>query len=191
MELQNRHQMEMEGLVDSMKQMREDFKGQIQVLTDQGRRHEQYTTGHAVVKQIGEVHRTLRNICRAPDLSQANLADFDQWSEEMIHTIEVARTNESQYNKVNIEFIYGSIELELRSQAEGHVPAKMEHINLITPEAYLQTLEKLYTPTRPPLHQERQVRGKKTTTYGISHGISSNHVPVVQQSQVQRPSLPG
>ena len=56
------------------------------------------------------------------------------------------RTNSVDYNKVNIEFIYGSIELELRSQAEGHVPAKMDLINLITPEAYLKTLEKLVYP---------------------------------------------
>ena len=35
---------------------------------------------------------------------------------------------------------------ELCSQAEGHVPSKMELINMTTPEAYLQALEKLYTP---------------------------------------------
>ena len=91
LEMQDRHRMEIDGLVDSMMQMREDFRGQIQVLTEQGRRHEQHTTGHAVVKQIGDVHWTLRNICRAPDLSQANLADFDQWSQEMMHTIEAAQ----------------------------------------------------------------------------------------------------
>ena len=99
-----------------------------------------------MVKQIGDIHRTLRSICRAPDLTHANLADFDQWSQEMMHTIETARTNESQYNRINIEFIYGSIELELRSQAEGHVPSKMEYINITTPTVYLLELEKLYTP---------------------------------------------
>ena len=76
----------------------------------------------------------------------ANLADFDQWSKKMMHTIETARTNDPQYNRINIEFIYGSIELELRSQAEGHVPSKMELMNMTTPEAYLLALEKLYTP---------------------------------------------
>ena len=160
-EMQNRHHREMEGVVDSMTQMREDFNGRIQLLTDQGRRYDQYTPAHAVVKQVGEVHRTLRNICRAPDLSHANLADFDQWAEEMLHTIEAARTNNADYNKVNIEFIYGSIELELRSQAEGHVPAKMELINLITPEAYLQTLEKLYTPADHLSTKRGEFEGRK------------------------------
>ena len=99
-----------------------------------------------MVKAIGDIHQTLQSICQAPDLSHANLADFDQWSQEMTHTIETARTNDPQYNWINIEFIYGSIDLELRSQAEGHVPSKIELINMTTPEAYLQTLEKLYTP---------------------------------------------
>ena len=89
-DMQNRHLREMEGVVDSITQMRADFNGRIQLLTDQGRRYDQYTPAHAVVKQVGEVHRTLRNICRAPDLSHANLADFDQWAEEMLHAIEAA-----------------------------------------------------------------------------------------------------
>ena len=146
-DMQNRHLRDMEGVIDSMTQLRSDFNGKIQQLTEQGRRYDQqYTPAHAVVKQVGEVHQTLRNICRAPDLSHANLADFDQWAEEMLHAIEAAQTNSADYYKVNIEFIYGSIELELRSQAEGHIPTKMDLINMITPEAYLQTLEKLYTP---------------------------------------------
>ena len=45
--------MDMEVVVDSMKQMREDFNGRLQLLADQGRQHDQYTTGHAVVKQVG------------------------------------------------------------------------------------------------------------------------------------------
>ena len=60
--------------------------------------------------------------------------------------IETARTNESQYNRVNIEFIYGSIDLDLRSQAEGHVPSKMNMVHLVMPQAYLLDLERLYTP---------------------------------------------
>ena len=67
--------------------------------------------GRVTVKVIGDIHRTLRSICRAPDLSHANLAYFYQWSQEMMHTIETARTNDPQYNRINIEFIYGSIDL--------------------------------------------------------------------------------
>ena len=55
----------------------------------------------------------------------------------MMHTIETARTNNPQYNRINIEFIYGSIDLELRGQAEGHIPSKMSLINMTMPEAYL------------------------------------------------------
>ena len=146
-EMQNNHVREMAGVIESMTKLRSDFNERIQQLTEQGRRYDQqYAPAHIAVKQVGEVHWTLRNICRAPDLSHTNLADFDQWAEEMLHTIEAARTNCGDYNKVNIEFIYGSIELELRSQAEGHVPEKMDLINMTTPEAYLLTLEKLYTP---------------------------------------------
>ena len=121
------------------------MRDELQNAAGQGRRQDQQGNGQAMVKQIGDIHRTLWSICRAPDLSHANLADFDQWSQEMMHTIETARTNEPQYNRINIKFIYGSIELELRSQAEGHVPSKMEYINITTPEAYLLELEKLYT----------------------------------------------
>ena len=75
--------------------------------------------------------------------------------------IEAARTNNPDYNKVNIEFIYGSIELELHSQAEGHVPAKMDLINLVTPEAYLGTLEKLYTPADHLSTKRGEFEGRK------------------------------
>ena len=161
-EMQNQHLREMSGVVDSIAQLRSDFNGKIQQLTEQGRRYDQqYAPAHVAVKQVGEVHRTLRNICRAPDLSHANLADFDQWAEEMIHTIDAARTNTGEYNKVNIEFIYGSIKLDLRSQAEGHVPEKMDLINMTTPEKYLQLLEKLYTPADHLSTKRGEFEGRK------------------------------
>ena len=138
----------MSGVVDSIARVKLDFRAQIEQLTEQGRRYDQqYAPAHVVVKQVGEVHRTLRNICRAPDLSQANLADFDQWAEEMIHTIDAARTNTSDYNKVNIEFIYGSIELGLRSQAEGHVHEKINLVHMMTPDKYLELLAEVVYPS--------------------------------------------
>ena len=95
-EMQNHHAREMSGVVDTIAQMKLDFRAQIEQLTQQGRRYDQqYAPAHVAVKLVGDVHRTLRNICRAPELSQANLADFDQWAEEMIHTIDAARTNMS------------------------------------------------------------------------------------------------
>ena len=161
-EMQNHHLREMSGVIDSITKLRSDFNERIQQLTEQGRRYDQqYAPAHIAVKQVGEVHRTLRNICRAPDLSHANLADFDQWAEEMVHTIEAARTNTGEYNKVNIEFIYGSIKLELRSQAEGHVPEKMDLINMTTPEKYLQLLEKLYTPADHLSTKRGEFEGRK------------------------------
>ena len=131
----------MDGIIESLRQVRDN-----QNAAGQGRRQDQQGGGQVTVKAIGDIHRTLRSICRSPDLTHANLADFDQWSQEMMHTIETAQTNDPQYNRINIEFIYRSIELELCSQAEGHVPFKMEFINITTPEAYLLALEKLYTP---------------------------------------------
>ena len=161
-EMQNHHAREMSGVVDSIARMKLDFRAQIEQLTEQGRRYDQqYAPAHVAVKLVGEVHRTLRNICRAPELSQANLADFDQWAEEMIHTIDAARTNTSDYNKVNIEFIYGSIELDLRSQAEGHVPEKMNLVHMMTPEKYLELLAKLYTPADHLSTKRGKFEGRK------------------------------
>ena len=66
-------------------------------------------------------------ICQITKLSHATLSDFDQWKQEMLNTIESARTNDPKYNKVNIEFIYASIDLDLRDQAVGHEPTKIHH----------------------------------------------------------------
>ena len=74
------------------------------------------------------------------------LSDFDQWKQEMHNTIVSARTNDPKYNQVNIEFIYASIDLDLRDQAVGHEPSKITMIKHIMPEMYLDDLEKLYTP---------------------------------------------
>ena len=185
-EMQGHHAREMSGMADTLAKMRADFAAEIEQLTQQGKRYDQqYAPAHIQVKLVGDVHRTLRNICRAPELSQANLADFDQWAEEIIHTIDAARTNTSDYNKVNIEFIYGSIDLDLRSQAEGHVPEKMNLIHMMTPLQYLELLAKLYTPADHLSTKRGRIRGEETTVHGIAHGLSRGHVPPVQQSQIQ------
>ena len=88
----------------------------------------------------------MHSICQIPKLSHTTLLDFDQWKQEMLNTIESARTNDPKYNKVNIKFIYASIDLNLRDQAVGHEPTKITMINHIMPEMYLKDLEKLYTP---------------------------------------------
>ena len=160
--MQTHHARELEGIIASVTKMRTDITEEITRLTQQGRRYDQqFAPTHVQVKLVGDVHRTMRNICRAPELTQANLADFDQWSEEMIHTIDAARTNEAQYNKVNIEFIYGSIGLDLRSQAEGHVPEKMSLIEMTTPKQYLELLAKLYTPADHLSTKRGEFEGRK------------------------------
>ena len=78
-----------------------------------------------------------------------------------MHTIETARTNDPQYNRINIEFIYGSIDLELRGQAEGYVPSKMSLINMTMPEAYLLELEKLYTPADHLSTKRSEFKGRR------------------------------
>ena len=116
----NKHALRLGGLAESMRTMRDELMNEIQCLAAQGKRYDQqFAPPHTQVKLAGDVFRTMRGICRAPELTQANLADFDQWSDEMLHTIDTARTNEPTYNRVNIEFIYGNISLDLRSQAEG------------------------------------------------------------------------
>ena len=161
-EMQGHHAREMSGMADTLAKMRADFAAEIEQLTQQGKRYDQqYAPAHIQVKLVGDVHRTLRNICRAPELSQANLADFDQWAEEMIHTIDAARTNTSEYNKVNIEFIYGSIDLDLRSQAEGHIPEKMNLVHMMTPLQYLELLAKLYTPADHLSTKRGKFEGRK------------------------------
>ena len=143
-----KHEHELAGLVDSVKKLRDDLTNDIHLLAAQGKHFDQqFAPPHIAVKLAGDVFRTMRGICRAPELTQANLADFDQWAEEMLHTIDTARTNEPHYNRVNIEFIYGNISLDLCSQAEGHVPEKLENIELTKPEEYLTLLAKLYTPS--------------------------------------------
>ena len=178
---------ELDGVNESLRQMRahhnaaglgggQDQQGGGQGGRGQGGNQDIRTT----VKTIGDIHRTLRSICRAPDLSHANLADFDQWSQEMMHTIETARTNDPQYNRINIEFIYGSIDLELRGQVEGHVPSKMSLINMTMPEAYLLELEKLYTPADHLSTKRSEFEGQ-TTSHRITHGVFGGNV---YQSQV-------
>ena len=106
-----------------------------------------------------------------------------------MHTIETARTNDPQYNRINIEFIYGSIDLELRSQAEGHIPSKIELINLTTPEAYLQTLEKLYTPADHLSTKRSEFEGWRQLPMESPIAYLADNVLTVHQSQVQRSSL--
>ena len=91
------------------------------------------------VKAIGDVRRTMHAICQIPKLSHAMLSDFDQWKQEMHNTIVSARTNDPKYNQVNIEFIYASIDLDLRDQAVGHKPSKITMIKHITPKCTLMT----------------------------------------------------
>ena len=160
--MQAKHEQELAGLVDSVKRMRADITTEINQLAQQGKRFDQnFAPTHVAVKLVGDVFRTMRGICRAPELTQANLADFDQWAEEMLHTIDAARTNEYQYNRVNIEFIYGYISLDLRSQAEGHVPEKMTHIELTKPKEYLALLAKLYTPADHLSTKRGEFEGRK------------------------------
>ena len=91
-----KHKLELGGLVESVKKMRAELAGEIQFLAAQGKRYDQqFAPPHTQVKLAGDVFRTMRGICRAPELTQANLADFDQWSDEMLHTIDTARTNET------------------------------------------------------------------------------------------------
>ena len=54
--------------------------------------------------------------------------------------------DEPKYNQVNIKFIYASIALDLRDQAGGLEPAGLKMIQHITPKAYLEDLERIYTP---------------------------------------------
>ena len=155
-------ELELGGLVESVRKMRDDLTHEIQFLATQGKRFDQqFAPPHIAVKLAGDVFRTMRGICRAPELTQANLADFDQWAEEMLHTIDTARMNESSYNRVNIEFIYGNISLDLRSQAEGHVPEKLENIALTKPEDYLALLAKLYTPSDHLSTKRGEFEGRK------------------------------
>ena len=157
-----KHEHELAGLVDSVKKMRADLTNDINLLATQGKRFDQqFAPTHVAVKLAGDVFRTMRGICRAPELTQANLADFDQWAEEMLHTIDTARTNEPHYNRVNIEFIYGYISLDLRSQAEGHVPEKLDNIELTKPEDYLALLAKLYTPSDHLSTKRGEFEGRK------------------------------
>ena len=156
------HAKELDGLIASVHKMRAEITEEITQLAQQGKRFDQqFAPAHVQVKLVGDVHRTMRSICRAPELTQANLADFDQWAEEMIHTIDAARTNEFQYNKVNIEFIYGSIALDLRSQAEGHVPEKMALIDMTKPKEYLELLARLYTPADHLSTKRGEFEGRK------------------------------
>ena len=160
--MQVQHARELDGLLASVTKMRADITEEITQLAQQGKRFDQqFAPTHVQVKLVGDVHRTMRSICRAPELTQANLADFDQWAEEMIHTIDAARTNEFQYNKVNIEFIYGSIALDLCSQAEGHVPEKMALIDMTKPKEYLELLAKLYTPADHLSTKRGEFEGRK------------------------------
>ena len=166
------HHHELLGMVESMRKLKTDLTGEIHRLSEQGRRYDQQAAPlHVKVKLAGDVFRTMRNICRAPELTQANLSDFDQWADEMIHTIETARTNEAIYNRQNIEFIYGNISLELRSQAEGHVPEKMTNVELTKPKEYLELLAKLYTPAdhlstkRGEFEQRKQLATESPLTY--------------------------
>ena len=157
-----KHKLELGGLVESVRKMRAELAGEIQFLAAQGKRYDQqFAPPHTQVKLAGDVFRTMRGICRAPELTQANLADFDQWSDEMLHTIDTARTNEPSYNRVNIEFIYGNISLDLRSQAEGHVPEKLTNIALMKPADYLKLLAQLYTPADHLSTKRGEFEGRK------------------------------
>ena len=167
-----KQQHEMEGMIDSVRKLKADLSNDISQLATQGKQYDQQIApAHVQVKLAGDVFRTMRNICRAPELTQANLSDFDQWAEEMLHTIETARTNEAVYNRQNIEFIYGNISLDLRSQAEGHVPEKMNNVALTKPKEYLELLAKLYTPAdhlstkRGEFEQRKQLATESPLTY--------------------------
>ena len=158
----NEHGQRLGGLAESMQTLRDELMSEIQSLAAQGKRYDQqFAPPHTQVKLAGDVFRTMRGICRAPELTQANLADFDQWSDEMLHTIDTARTNEPTYNRVNIEFIYGNISLDLRSQAEGHVPEKLPNIALTKPAAYLKLLADLYTPADHLSTKRGEFEGRK------------------------------
>ena len=158
----NKHALKLGGLAESMRNMRDELMTEIQFLAAQGKRYDQqFAPPHTQVKLAGDVFRTMRGICRAPELTQANLADFDQWSDEMLHTIDTARTNEPTYNRVNIEFIYGNISLDLRSQAEGHVPEKLSNIALMKPADYLKLLADLYTPADHLSTKRGEFEGRK------------------------------
>ena len=158
----NEHAQRMGGLAESMQTLRDELMSEIQSLAAQGKRYDQqFAPPHTQVKLAGDVFRTMRGICRAPELTQANLADFDQWSDEMLHTIDTARTNEPTYNRVNIEFIYGNISLDLRSQAEGHVPEKLSNIALTKPADYLKLLADLYTPADHLSTKRGEFEGRK------------------------------
>ena len=158
----NEHGLRLGGLAESMRTMRDELMNEIQCLATQGKRYDQqFAPPHTHVKLAGDVFRTMRGICRAPELTQANLADFDQWSDEMLHTIDTARTNEPTYNRVNIEFIYGNISLDLRSQAEGHVPEKLSNIALMKPVDYLKLLADLYTPADHLSTKRGEFEGRK------------------------------
>ena len=86
--MQAHHARELDGIVASITKIRTDVTEEIARLAQQGKRYDQqFAPAHVQVKLVGDVHRTMRSICRAPELTQANLADFDQWAEEMIHTI--------------------------------------------------------------------------------------------------------
>ena len=95
------------------------------------------------VKLVRDIHQTLQAISEAPLLSSANLSDFDQWANKLMNA---TKTDKARYNWINIDLIYGSINLDLRDQATGHVPSKLHLAHLIMPEAYLADLERLYTP---------------------------------------------
>ena len=99
------------------------------------------------VKAIGDVRRTMHAICQIPKLSHATLSDFDQWKQEMENTITSARTDDPKYNQVNIEFIYSSIDLDLRDQAGELKPSGLQMITHISPKAYLEDLERIFTPS--------------------------------------------
>ena len=160
-----KHALRLGGLAESMRTMRDELMNEIQCLAAQGKRYDQqFAPPHTQVKLAGDVFRTMRGICRAPELTQANLADFDQWSDEMLHTIDAARTNEPTYNRINIEFIYGNISLDLRSQAEGHVPEKLSNIALTRPADYLKLLADLYTPADHLSTKRGEFEGRKQLT---------------------------
>ena len=99
------------------------------------------------VKAIGNVRRTMHAIYQIPKLSHATLSDFGQWKQEMQNTITSACTDDPKYNQVNIEFIYASIDLDLRDQAGELKPAGLQMIVHITPKAYLEDLERIFTPS--------------------------------------------
>ena len=113
-----------------------------------GHGNSQFGQGHHdardPIKVIGDVRRTMHAICQIPKLSHATLLDFDQWKQEMQNTITYAHTDDPKYNQLNIEFIYASIDLNLRDQAGELKPAGLQMITHITPKAYL---ERIFTPS--------------------------------------------